>query len=66
MHQIHKSKYTYIEWVNDDFVDSILISSHRCGNLPPVPQPHALPIIDQGGVIIELVVQDHIKAIARK
>ena len=57
---------TYIQTINDDFVDGILISCHSCGNLLPVPQPHILALKDEGGVAVELVVQDHIEAIACK
>ncbi len=57
---------TYTEWVDDDFIDSIWVSSHSCGNLPPVPQPHTLTRVDQGGVIVELVVQHHVEAVACK
>lgn len=60
------SRATYIQSINDDLVDSILISCHSCGNLPPVPQPHILTLIDQGGVIVQLVVQHHVKAVAGK
>lgn len=57
---------TYIQAINDDSVDSILISRHSCGNLPPVSQPHILALKDEGGVVIELVVQDHIEAVVCK
>lgn len=57
---------TYIQTVNDDFVDSVLVSSHSCGNLPPVPQPGILTLGDEGWVGVELVVQHHIEAVARK
>ena len=57
---------TYIQTIDDDSVDSILISRHSCGNLPPVPQPHILALKDEGGVVVELVVQDHIEAVVCK
>ena len=55
---------TYIQAINDDLVDCVLISSHSCGNLPPVSQPCILAIVDQSWVIIQLVVQDHPEAVA--
>ena len=57
---------TYIQTINDDFVDSILISCYSCGNLPPVPKPHLLALSDEGRVAVELIVQDHIEAVACK
>lgn len=57
---------TYIQAINDDFVDSVLIGGHSCGNLPPVPQPCVLTLCDEGWVGVELVVQHHIEAVARK
>ena len=57
---------THIQPINDDFVDCIRVSSHSCGNLPPVSQPHILSLVDEGRVIIQLVVQNHIEAIPGK
>ena len=57
---------TYIQTIDDDFVDSILISRHSCGNLPPVSQPHILALKDEGGVTVELIVQNHIEAVVCK
>ena len=57
---------THIQPIYDDFVDSIGVSCHCCSNLAPVAQPDILPLLDQGGVSVQLVVQHDIKAIAGK
>ena len=57
---------THIEAINDDFVDSIRICCNCSGNLAPVSQPHIFSLVDQSRVIIQLVVQDHIEAVASK
>ena len=57
---------THIQPINDDFVDSIGVCCHCCSNLAPVAQPDILPLVDQGGVSVQLVVQHDIEAIAGK